>query len=236
MLKRILSMTSLLFAFVLIIQAQNLRLSGRLTNAATQQPMEFATVVLQTSDSAFVNGTTSNLSGNFVIENISSGDYQLVTTSIGFDTVRVELLGFNKSIDVGNISMSENATHLSEVVVDGTAIINKSDRKLYFVNENQRSGASNGMNLVSKLNIPRLTFNPLQNSITSIDNKNIEFRINDIPSQKEDILALQPKDIVRVEFIDNPGLKYGADAGYVLNYICRNDNRADRQASTWGTL
>lgn len=199
--------------------AQYLRISGSITNAATQQPLEFATVVLQTADSVFVKGVTSNQSGAFAVENISAGDLRLVITSVGFDTVRMDLMGLNKSIDVGNIPMNESATQLAEVTVEGAAILNKSDRKLFFVNENQRAGASNGLNLVTRMNIPRLVFNPLENSITSVDNKSIEFRINDIPSQKEDILALQPKDIVRIEYIDNPGLKYGADAGYVLNYI-----------------
>lgn len=202
-----------------VLQAQNLRVSGTVTHAGTQQPMEFATVVLQTTDSAFVNGTTTNLNGNFIVDNAPTGDFRLVVTSVGFDTVHVELLGLNQSIDVGNIAMNESSTQLAEVTVEGASILNKSDRKMYFVSETQRSGASNGLNLVNRMNIPRLVFNPLQNSITSVDNKNIEFRINDIPAQKNDILALQPKDIVRIEYIDNPGLKYGADAGYVLNYI-----------------
>ncbi len=209
----------LFFQSLIALQAQNVRISGNLTNATDQQPMEFATIVLQTTDSVFINGTTSAQNGNFSIENISPGDFRLIITSVGFDTVQVELLGLNKSIDVGIIPMNESSTQLAEVTVEGASILNKSDRKMYFVNETQRSGASNGLNLVNRMNIPRLVFNPLQNSITSVDNKNIDFRINDIPAQRDDILALQPKDIVRIEYIDNPGLKYGVDAGYVLNYI-----------------
>lgn len=212
-------LTTVLLLSASLMHAQNIRISGNITNAATQQPLEFATVVLQTDDSVFVKGVTSDQTGEFVADNISAGDLRLVITSIGFDTVQVELPGLDKSVDVGNIPMNETSTQLAEVTVEGNSILNKSDRKLFFVSENQRSGASNGLNLVNRMNIPRLVFNPLQNSITSVDNKNIEFRINDIPSQREDILALQPKDIVRIEYIDNPGLKYGADAGYVLNYI-----------------
>lgn len=219
MLYRTLSAAFLFLFFVFALEAQNLRISGQLVHAETQQPMEFATVVLQSADSVFVNGATSGLSGNFVIANASAGDYRLVATCVGFDTVSVDLMGLSKSIDVGKIPMNESATQLAEITVEGTSILNKSDRKMYFVSETQRSGASNGLNLVTRMNIPRLVFNPLDNSVTSVDNKSIEFRINDIPSQKDDILALQPKDIVRIEYIDNPGLKYGADAGYVLNYI-----------------
>ena len=217
--KKIIFHIALLFLSVAATQAENIRVSGQITNSGTKQPFEFATVVLQTADSAFVTGTTSGTTGNFEINNLSAGDFRLVITGIGFDTVRVELVGLKKSIDVGVIEMHESATQLAEITVEGASVLNKSDRKMYFVNESQRSAASNGLNLITRMNIPRLTFNPLQNSITSVDNKNIEFRINDIPSTKEDVMALQPKDIVRVEYIDNPGLKYGAEAGYVLNYI-----------------
>lgn len=217
--KRSLFLSIVFTLCILGANAQNLRVSGNLKNAATQQPMEYATVVLQETDSSFVTGVTSDQAGTFVMDKISAGNYRLVVTTIGFDTLRVDLLGLNKSIDVGTMAMQESTTKLSEVTVDGASILNKSDRKMYFVSETQRSAASNGLNLITKMNIPRLVFNPLQNSVTSVDNKNIEFRINDIPAQRDDILALQPKDIVRVEYIDNPGLKYGADAGYVLNYI-----------------
>ncbi len=215
--------SALLLLFVVVAaQAQGIRLNGQVTNGTTRQPMEYATIVLQTAaDSAFVSGTTSGSKGEFAIENIPAGDYRLVCTSIGFDTVQVELPELNKSADVGAVEMHESATRLAEVTVEGASVLNKSDRKTYFVSETQRAGASNGLNLITRMNIPRLVFNPLQNSVTSVDNKSIEFRINDIPAQKEDILALQPRDIVRVEYIDNPGLKYGADAGYVLNYIVR---------------
>lgn len=70
--------------------AQNLRISGSITNAGTQQPLEFATVVLQTADSVFVKGVTSNQTGAFAVENISAGDLRLVITSDradGFDGV-----------------------------------------------------------------------------------------------------------------------------------------------------
>lgn len=214
-------LTIFLLASGAVMHAQNLRVSGSLTNTETRQPVEFATVVLQTADSAFVSGATSDRTGGFAIGDIPAGDYRLIVTSVGFATAQVELLGLNKSIDVGNIVMNESSTQLAEVTVEGASILNKSDRKMYFVSETQRSGASNGLNLITRMNIPRLVFNPLQNTVTSVDNKNIEFRINDIPSQKDDILALQPKDIVRVEYIDNPGLKYGSEAGYVLNYIVR---------------
>lgn len=217
--KTVLSLIASIFFCCSFIQAQTIRVNGKLINAGNQQPVEFATVVLQTTDSIFVNGASSNKNGEFSIEKISAGSFRLIITSVSFDTVQVELMNLDKAIDLGNIEMNESATQLAEVTVEGTDILNKSDRKLYFIGETQRSKASNGLNLINRMNIPRLVFNPLQNTITSVDNKNVEFRINDIPAQKDDILALHPKDIVRIEYIDNPGLKYGTEAGYVLNYI-----------------
>ena len=38
--------------------------------------------------------------------------------------------------------------------------------------------------------------------------------------QKEEVTALLPEEVIRVEFQEDPGLRYG-DAGAVINYIVR---------------
>jgi hypothetical protein len=56
----------------------------------------------------------------------------------------------------------------------------------------------------------------------------VELRINNVVALKSEVLALPPQSIERIEYIDNPGLRYG-DAKAVLNYIIR-------QRQSGGTL
>ena len=115
--RRLLFSTALLLFVACTLHAQNLRVSGSLINAATRQPLEFANVVLETTDSIFVGGAASAQDGSFSIGNLMAGNFRLVVTGIGLDTVRVNLLEFNKSTDIGTLEMHETATQLAEVTV-----------------------------------------------------------------------------------------------------------------------
>lgn len=37
----------------------------------------------------------------------------------------------------------------------------------------------------------------------------------------QEILALQPEDVIRIEYHDEPGLRYGDNAAAVIDYIVR---------------
>ena len=47
-------------------------------------------------------------------------------------------------------------------------------------------------------------------------------RINDVKASMQDVLALQPDEVTKVEFINVPGLKYGdSNLDAVINYQVR---------------
>ncbi|WP_155807858.1 hypothetical protein [Segatella albensis] len=48
-------------------------------------------------------------------------------------------------------------------------------------------------------------------------------RINGAVCSKEDLLSLNPKVIKSIDFIDNPGVRYGKDIAYVINIKTRKD-------------
>jgi hypothetical protein len=68
--------------------------------------------------------------------------------------------------------------------------------------------------------LPRVQVNPIQNEISLIGGGEIRYQINGVKVEIQDIKALKPADIIRIEFHDNPGLRYG-NAEIVLDYIVR---------------
>ena len=52
--------------------------------------------------------------------------------------------------------------------------------------------------------------------------KTIQFCINGIKVELSDIRGLSPQEVIRVEYHDNPGLRYG-NASVVLDYIVRRE-------------
>jgi uncharacterized surface anchored protein len=81
----LLIMVILLFGGIECAQAQ-VEIGGVVRDAANREALAFVNVVLQTADSVFVTGTTSNDDGRFVLSNIAPGDYRLLVSSVGYMT------------------------------------------------------------------------------------------------------------------------------------------------------
>lgn len=200
--------------------AQNLGIKGLVQDGKTREPLEFVNVVLQTMDSVFITGTTSDMKGQFAFEKVKAGDYLLALTSIGYETEYIALEGFSKSIVLDNIPLSDAAVSLGEVTVSASNTSSRSDRKIVFPSERQTKASTNGVNLLQQLMLPKLQVNPLYNTVSLPGGGEVQFRINGVKVTDKEIMALQPSDVIRVEYHDNPGLRYG-NAEVVLDYIVR---------------
>ena len=109
---------------------------------------------------------------------------------------------------------------LHEVVIKAPKVIRKADMDVYHPSESAVEYSRNGLQLLNNLMIPTLTVNDMQGSITA-SGQAVQVRINGRESTIEQVQSLLPETIKRVEWIDNPGLRYGG-ANYVLNFIVAN--------------
>lgn len=208
----------LMFCGMLCVDAQNVNIQGLVIDATNDKPLEFVNVVLQTNDSVFVTGTSTDQRGKFVLRHIQKGDYRLEISSIGYVTSRIDLQGLSRSVDLAKIILQEDAVSLKDVEVTASNVVNQSDRKIIFPSEQQQAAAPNGIGLLQNLMLPKIQVNAVTNSVGLIGQGELQLRINGAQVTEKEIIALQPKDIVRIEFIENPGLRYG-NAEVVLNYI-----------------
>ncbi len=197
------------------------KITGKIIDEATLSPLEIANVVLSTADSLYVVGTTTNLEGVFEITGISPGDYLLTTSYLGF-TSRIILLGLSKSVDLGEIPMREEASLLEAVTVTGSTTTRKADRMVVFVTDNQKKISSNGLNILQGMKLPRLSVNPVSHEVSLPGDEVLRFCINGVRVEPSDVRALQPGEIIRIEYLDNPGLRYG-NADAVINYILKRE-------------
>lgn len=58
-------MAALLISFSWGIRAQQLQIRGKVIDLSDKSPLEFANITLQTADSAFITGTTTDSKGLF---------------------------------------------------------------------------------------------------------------------------------------------------------------------------
>lgn len=127
------------------------------------------------------------------------------------DTVNVEK----------EIAPIDTTLHLNDVVIKAARVIHKVDRDIILPNAKIKENSSNGYDLLRKLHLPNLKVNEAQQSISSYLG-GVQVRINDIKATVQDILALQPNDVTRIEYIDDPGVRYGdANLAVVINYVVK---------------
>ena len=115
---------------------------------------------------------------------------------------------------------------LNEVTVKAAKVINKVDGLIIYPTEAQKTSSTNGYNFLQKLALPNLRIDNIAHSISVLDNRGgVQLRINGIIADTQAMLALNPKRIRKIDFINNPGVRYGDGIAYVINILTtRSDN------------
>ena len=61
----------------------------------------------------------------------------------------------------------------------------------------------------------------MRNKVTSSGEGDVQLRMNGVNAEIQDILVLRPEDVIRIEYHDAPGLRYGDNTAAVIDYIVR---------------
>lgn len=214
--------TRVLFVALAIVSAgasyaQN-KVNGTVIDRTDNSKLIGVNVTLS-NDSGQVAGTTTDNNGKFTID-AGNGDYILKLSFIGYETIRMALT-VNENTHIGDILMQEGATELGEVVVESQAIIQKVDRQILLPSKEQTQASSDGVSLLQNLQIPRIVISPIDNSVKTLSDESVQLRINGIEASTADVKAINPKDIIRVEYHDQPGVRYNGAAA-VVDYIVKH--------------
>ena len=214
--------TRVLFVALAIVSAgasyaQN-KVNGTVIDRTDNSKLIGVNVTLS-NDSGQVAGTTTDSNGKFTL-NAEKGDYILELSYIGYETIRMALT-VNDNTHIGTIQMQEGATELSEVVVESQAIIQKVDRQILLPSKEQMQTSSDGVSLLQNLQIPRIVISPIDNSVKTLSDESVQLRINGVEASTSDVKAINPKDIIRVEYHDQPGVRYNGAAA-VVDYIVKH--------------
>lgn len=184
-------------------------------------PVAYANIALLRPDSAFVCGSISNEKGEFTLADVKQNSYLLKISYIGYITQFVSLKHLNSTFNAGNITLPEKSQQLEEIVVNGRSIIQKVDRMVVLPTQAAKKNTYNPYDLMFNLAIPHLQVDPLSKSL-SANGGEVQTRINGIIASQAEVAALLPKDIVRIEMIENPGERYGNNSlGAVVDIIVR---------------
>ena len=195
-----------------LTHAQNL--TGKVIDEKNE-PLAYANVILQTEDSVFLAGTTTDLEGKFELVLHEKAKY-INFSFVGYTSVVKEIIQNN----LGEIQLLPDAQLLGEVVVKGylPKTQAKGDAMVTTVSGTVLEKAGTAENLLDK--IPNVT---AQNGAVTVFGRGTpEIYINGrkVRNQQE-LDQLSSDNIKSVEVVSNPGARYDASVKAVIRIFTK---------------
>jgi iron complex outermembrane receptor protein len=202
------------------------RVYGKIIDASSKEPMEYAVVTLLAfQKDSVIGGGLSKANGDFSIDKLPMGRFRLRIQSIGYKTLFVPVLITPATIeqDLGNIRLEVDAKVLKEVKVeaDKSNVTMNIDRKVY--NADKDLSAKGGTAIDVMKNVPGVTVDADGN--VALRNSSPTIFVNGRPTTLT-LEQIPAEDIDRIEVITNPSAKFDASAtGGILNVILKQNTK-----------
>jgi outer membrane receptor protein involved in Fe transport len=220
--------------------------SGKLVDAANNQPLEFATVSLvKKADNLPAKSIQTDLQGNFKLDNIADGFYMLRATYVGYGTVTKDsiLIGPKKRSYVYTaIKLKAIKGVLKEVAIKAqrSTIQIGIDKKVFSVDQSLVSQGGSATDLLS--NVPSVQVD-VDGNLNLRGSSNVRVLINGKPSaltgsNMADILQSIPASAIEnIEVITNPSSKYDAEGqSGIINIVLKKNARLGLNGSVSGSV
>lgn len=207
-------------------------ITGKICDAGTLKPIEFAYVILfNQKDNALVAGTTSGKLGRFQISKIQPGSYYLEVQFIGYQKHRLDTLEVGAAklqVDLGKILLQQTTLSLDGVEVQGEPMpmTYQTDKKVINVSQQQTAISGTAVDVLE--NVPSVTVD-IEGEVRLRGSSNFTVLIDGRPSVLEPSETLQQipaSTIDKIEIITNPSAKYKSEgASGIINIIPKKDQR-----------
>jgi len=211
--------------------AQSTTITGKVVEENSGQPIAFATVMVADNDSQKpITGTTTLDDGSFTLETEATSFY-IEVSFLGFQTITFgQPPTPSETIDLGMISLSEDAQQLQEVVVQGEISRTefKLDKRVFNVGKDLSSTGASALDVLN--NVPSVNVN-IEGQVSLRGSQGVQMLINGKPSiiasEEANALGTITADMIdRVEVITNPSAKYDAEGtSGIINIVLKKEER-----------
>ncbi len=116
---------------------------------------------------------------------------------------------------------SVKAQQLNEVVVEAQMQNLASAVSTYYPDGNQKKSSQDAIDLLSQMGIPQIRVNPVSNSVLTLNGQPVSIYIDMQPASEEQMNALRPEDVKKVEYLIYPTDPRYQHNPYVINYTLR---------------
>ena len=221
-----------------IVKAK-LKVTGKVIEKTSRQPLEYATITLRLPNNPkAVSGGITNAKGEFSVD-INPGIYDITVEFISFKPTEIKGRNIESNTNIGTIPLNEDAAQLSEVVVraEKTTVEIKLDKKVFNVGNDLMVKGGTVSDVLS--NIPSVSVD-VEGNISLRGNENVKILIDGKPSNAINIteaLRIIPADAIdKVEVITNPSARYDAEGGGgILNIVLKKGKNQGLNGTFIGT-
>ena len=207
--KKLLAVALILTSASSLAKVKQQEVNGKITNTKGE-PLAFVNISLLSSDSTFIQGTTSDMEGRFLIQSPEDGCI-LRLSYVGFQTKYIDV----KDANIGTTAMNDDAQTLSEVTVKGLLPKTKLTGCSMLTTVQGTVLGKSGTALEMLPKIPGMAMK--DDELEVLGKGKPIFYINGRKMQdKDELKRLRSEEIQSVEVITNPGAQYDATVSAVV--------------------
>lgn len=206
----------------------NIIISGKVVDAKTNQPLEYATIILKDTKTEKLSGGITDFEGKFSIET-PKATYLISVEFISFKPVKFPVENITKNKDLGVVKLAEDTSSLDEIVIvaEKTTVDIRLDKKVFNIGKDLSIRGGNASDVLG--NVPSVQVD-VEGNVSLRGNENVTILIDGRPSalvgiNGADALRQIPAEAIeKVEVITSPSARYDAEgtAG-ILNIILRKN-------------
>lgn len=184
------------------------------------------------SEGKLITGVAADAVGAFLLETNLKTSLNLEVSMTGFSSTDVIIDAGSKNVNIGTIYLDQGVT-LDEVTVTGNQVVHSKGRTIVYPSSSDVRASSTSVSLFQKLPLPGLQANPINRTL-SVDGGSPVILINGVPSTMDDVNALQPKDIEKIEYSRFIPARYAdsGKSGYVSIILKKRNDGG--QFYAWG--
>ena len=199
--KRLLLIFVFYIAFLCVFESYAFEVRGRLLAEYDSIPVSNASCRL-IDKKGEIGMSTSDSAGGFSIQTDSIYTEAIVRISAdGYDEYSIMISSLDSNVDVGDCFMTKTS-QLEEFVVEGKEYRHSKGKLLITPSAMTVKNSRFAVDLLSKLSIPGLEYNPIERNI-KVSGEIPIILINGVPSTIDRLKSLNASDVQNVEFTNN---------------------------------
>ncbi len=206
------------------------KISGTIIDKELNEPIPFATIIINDPEGNLISGNTSQDDGTFTIDKIPAGKYIFQVQFIGYKTYsqEISISSKNATLDLGVIGLEADIAQLEDVniIAERSTIEQRIDRKIINVGKDLTTVGATASDIMG--NLPTLSVDQ-DGNLSMRGNDNVRILVDGQPTNipASQLLKQIPSTSIKsIELITNPSAKYNPEgmSGIINIVLHKNTN------------